>query len=118
MDQYNATAKVLRNLIQFKLIKEDDKGQARVHLDRLYVAGFEEGVASLVNHYKKEVIEYDKNNKEITRYASVTIAARKVKMDKTTIYKAIWDKRPTRNGHIWRYKEEAPDLASSHPDNL
>ena len=118
MDQDRAVAMTMRTLIQFGLLKEDDKGYVREHLSRLYIAGLEEGVLSLVDHYKKEVIEYDADNQEIRRYSSVTIAARKVKMDKTTLYKAIWDNRSTKNGHFWRYKEEAPDLASSHPDNL
>jgi hypothetical protein len=106
MDQYRAVSKVLRDLIQFGLIKEDDRGQARLHLDRLFAAGYDEGSTLMINHNKKEVVECDKNNKEITSYPSVTIAARKVKMDKTTIYKAIWDKRCTRDGHYWKYKEE------------
>jgi hypothetical protein len=106
MDQYRAVSKVLRDLIQFGLIKEDDRGQARLHLDRLYTAGYDEGRKEIhVNHTKK-VIRCDKNGEELETYNTVIDAARKIKCGASGIYSAISRKTMTKNGYRWKYKEE------------
>ena len=97
--------KVVRDLETFQLINPDDEGSVRIHLTRLAVACLEEGKRLMVNRGEKEVIEYDENNHEIETYPSGTIAARINGMDKTTLYTAIWEKRATRNGHLWKYAE-------------
>jgi hypothetical protein len=106
MDQYRAVSKVLRDLIQFGLIKEDDRGQARLHLDRLYTAGWEERNKVWVDKRSLSVIQCDKEGKLIQEYHNVIIAARKSKYSRGTIYTSLKTGNPTNRGHIWKYKEE------------
>lgn len=74
-------------------------------LQQAYAAGHEDGRKSLFMHGEKEVIEHDADMNEIQRYPSVVIAAKKKKVDKTTLYLAIREGRGTRDGHIWKYAE-------------
>jgi hypothetical protein len=104
MELERVVNKNLRDLKQFGLIKEDDEGQVRLHLNRLAVACWEEGAKSVFSHGEKEVEEYDTNGFKINDYPSVTIAAKNNGVHKTTLYMAIWKEKPTKNGHSWKYK--------------
>jgi hypothetical protein len=106
MDQYRAVAKVLKDLIQFGLIKEDDRGQVRLHLDRLYTAGWEEKNKAWADKRSISVIQCDKKGKPIQEFHNVLIAARKAKYSRVTIYTSLKTGKPTQRGHIWKYKEE------------
>ena len=102
MEQELVVNKVLRDLKRFELIKEDDEGQVRVHLTRLAVACWEEGINS---YHKKKVIQYSKYKVKIQGFNSVEEAARKTEEKDKTIYEAIRTGYTTRKGYKWKYAE-------------
>jgi hypothetical protein len=105
MDQYRAVSKCLRDLIQFKLIHEDDRGQARLHLDRLFAAGRSKKGVTLINA-GKPVCYYDKKGNKLGEFHNCTEASRELNIYISVIYRSIKYKRLTRNKHYWKYKEE------------
>jgi hypothetical protein len=106
MDQYRAVAKVLKDLIQFGLIKEDDRGQARLHLDRLFAAGYDEGNHKQYAAFKKTTILYRSDGKVLGEWESAEEAARQNHCTVKSIYSSIRRTPKTRLSNYWKYKEE------------
>jgi hypothetical protein len=105
MDQDRAVNKILRDLKQFELIKADDEGHIRLHLQRLYTAGWEEGNKRIFANFKKTIILYNKYNEPIAEYESAEEAARQTKCSVKGIYSAVYRKSVSRNGNYWKYKD-------------
>ena len=108
MEQDRAVNKVLRDLVQFKLVKKDDEEQVRQHLNRLYVAGRSKKGLPIING-GKQVVCFDRNWNKIVDYHNCEEASRELGVYISTIYRSIKYKRLTRKGHYWKYKEATPD---------
>jgi len=109
MEQGRAVNKILRDMKQFELISKDAtgevrSGEARVFLNALYVAGWEGAKHDTNNNCEKPVIQFDRTGKRITKYPSVTIAAKELKCTRDGLYKAIRKGTPTKKGYIWIYE--------------
>ena len=105
MEQEVAINRILRDLKMKELISDDASGEIKLYLNALWVAGFESGAKSTFSHGEKTVIEYNSKHNEINSFPSVIIAAKRKRVDKTTLYKAIHENRATKDGHFWKYKE-------------
>jgi hypothetical protein len=106
MEQGRAVNKVVMDLLQFKLIQIGSERFVRLHLQRLYVAGYEEGRKEIHVHHAKKVVRCDKDGKELETYNTVVEAARKINYGTAGIYFAIYRKTVTKNGYRWKYKED------------
>ena len=105
MDCERAVNKVLRDLKQFELIKEDDEGQVRIHLTRLAVACLEEGLIESSNYKRKIVIQENSEHVQIgEEYLGIDNAAKELKIDRTVIERSIRFNRITKKGYYWKYK--------------
>lgn len=58
------------------------------------------------NSLSKQVIQYDKNMREIANYGSAWEASRKTGYSQTSISDCCRKKQKNAHGYIWRYKEE------------
>ena len=104
--------KILRDLKQFNLIKEDDSGIIKRHLEFLYGAAWNEGRKKTIYYSNKEVYQCDKEGHILATYKSATDAAKQLKCTRETIYLAISEKRLTRKGHYWKHKEAISEQQS------
>jgi len=107
MNLDQAIAKVLRDLKQFELIKEDDEGLVRLHLQRLAVACWEEGKHGVkqYNNRQRAVEQFNMNGERLNEFISIAEAVRKTGEGKNVIGLSIKFGRLTKKRHIWKYKE-------------
>lgn len=78
-------------------MKKSHIGQIPVNLDELKQLGYERSPA---------VDQYDKNGKFIKQWQHLIDAAKELKIDSSSIIKAIKGKRVRVGGFVWRYKDE------------
>jgi hypothetical protein len=97
--------KILRDLKAFELIKDDDCGHIRKHLELLYGAAWWEGRRSLGGHkrVKLELYIYDIFKDS---FDSEKEAVRISKDSEMTIKRSLRSGRATKKGHIWKYKDK------------
>jgi hypothetical protein len=108
MDQDETVNKVLRDIKStFKLTK-GAIGVLRIHLSYIYAAGFDAGINFEKEKHlpNKEVYQCNRDGHIIKSFPSATKAAKQLHIDRTTIYLAIAEKRLTRKGYYWKYKED------------
>jgi hypothetical protein len=102
MEIERAVNKVLLDLKQFELINPDDEGSVRIHLTRLAVSCWEEGIRSR----EKILVQYTKYGIKIKEFQGIDDAVLKTEEAKRTIYQSIKDEKATRRGFIWKWKED------------
>jgi len=109
MNQDKVINKTLRDLKDFELIHPVDSGDIRPFFERVYVAGWEKGWEESMNSFGKnrerKVVRYNKQGNLIDEYDSILKAAKEVKYTDRKIYRALKSGKPTREGHVWKYKE-------------
>jgi hypothetical protein len=105
MEKDKVINKILRDLKQFELIKEEDSGRIRLHLELLYGAAWWEGRRSLGSHsaVKLELYIYDVLKDS---FDSEKEAVQITKDSGSTIKRSLKSGVATKKGHIWKYKKE------------
>lgn len=96
--------RILRDLKAFELIKEDDSGFIREHLEFLYGAAWDNG-RKTIGHGSRAIELCDKNEKVINSFYSIEDAALRTKRTPDGVFKALTRKSITKNGYHWRYKD-------------
>ena len=104
MDEDVIINKVLHDLKLFELIKEDDSGFIREHLEFLYGAAWDNGRKTL-GHGSRAIELCDKNEKIVNTFYSIEEAALKTQMTPDGVSKAIVRKSINKKGYHWRYKD-------------
>lgn len=108
MEIDRAVNKTLRDLVQFKLVEKNNEGYVRSHLKTLAIAIWDERGRAFSNNKRRVIVQYDKEGKLLNEFISTKDAARKIDSDDVTIWRALKSGKPTRRGHVWKYKEDIP----------
>ena len=106
MEQERAVNKALMSMQMKGIVFKDAIGEARIFLEQVYTAGWDEGHHKTIYYADKEVYQCDKDNHILGVYKSATDAAKQLNCHRDTIYLAIAEKRMTRKGIYWKHREE------------
>ena len=106
MDREVCINKVLRDMKMFDIIHEDKEGEARIFLNALSVAVYEQRTKELLAHNKKRVIQYNKKDQEIARFSTIAEASRANKCSRDVIDDSVTGRiKVSRKGYYWKYAE-------------
>lgn len=90
----------------FDIICEDKIGEARIFLNALTVAVYEQRTKELVAHNKKRVIQYNREDQEIARLSTIEEASRANKCSRDVIDDSVTGRvKISRRGYYFRYAE-------------
>lgn len=104
MTQHEIISKILRDMKACGLIDPDYAGEARVYLNAVYVASWEQCRKDLLAHNKKKVAQYNLEGELLNTFDSIDEAERLTGHKRDVIYESIRFERPTRKGqHVWQY---------------
>ena len=106
MDQGRTVNKVLRDMKAFEIIPEDKAGEARIFLNQIWVAAWEQRTKELSAHHNKKVIQYNRRDQEIARFNTIAEAARANKCSRDVVDDSVTGRiRISRKGYYFRYAE-------------
>jgi hypothetical protein len=105
MDREVIINKILRDLKSFDLIKEDDSGHIKKHLEFLYGAAWWEGRRSGIGGHRKRQVELYVYDIFKDSFNSEREASNITKESESTIKRALRSGEATSKGHVWKYVE-------------
>ena len=101
--------RVLRDMKLFGIIYEEDFDDAEFFMNAIYVAAQEHKTKELLAHNKRKVLQYNRENRLIGTFESITEAAAENKCNRDVIDDSISGRAHfTRRGHYFRYADEEP----------
>jgi hypothetical protein len=103
MERHEAVNKVLRDMKASDLINPDYAGEARIYLNALWVAGWENGYEQINQHGNKIIGQYNREGKLINTFKSQIEAAKKTGFTAKGIYNCMKRETPMKQGWTWRY---------------
>ena len=75
-------------------------------LEQAYTAGWESRNKQLADQRSIPIQQLTREGKLMMEYHNIQIASRKARYSRGTIYTSLKTGKPTRRGHIWKYKED------------
>jgi len=109
-----AAGKIILDMLDLGIIKEDDQETVYRFLIFAYGAGFDEGRSQ--NRKRKPVMQCDHTTgKPIKLFDSITEASKRTKIPYSTITEALSPRKRTGGGYIWKFinKEDYGKSANS-----
>ena len=107
MDQGRTVNKVLRDMKAFEIIPEDKAGEARIFLNQIWVAAWEQRTKELSAHHNKKVIQYNRRDQEIARFNTIAEAARANKCSRDVVDDSVTGRiKISRKGYYFRYADD------------
>ena len=91
--------KLLLNIMEFNV-------SVQTALEQAYAAGWENRNRQLADQRSIPLQQLTREGKLMMEYHNVQIASRKARYSRGTIYTSLKTGKPTRRGHIWKYKED------------
>ncbi len=101
MDQKKAVGKILLELINDGIIDKKNREPARMRLQWVYAAGFDEGTVQ--RGKRKPVLQMSTDGTRIRIHPSIKIAANRLHLDVATIGRALNGRLKTAGGFKWKY---------------
>ena len=106
MDQETVINKALRDMKIFGFVAEEESEKARMILNAVYVAAWEEKGRLHGDRRSREVIQMTAGGKEMQSFHNTIHAAKALKCSRVPIRRSLLTGEPTSRGHIWKYKED------------
>ena len=103
MTQHEIVSHILRDMKMQGLIDPEYVGEARIFLDAVFVAGWEQGRLIADYHSNKKIGQYSREGKLMSIFRSQKEAARKTGFTAQGINYAMRRDKPTKQGWIWKY---------------
>ena len=89
------------------IIDEQKAAEARVFLNQIWVAAWEQRTKELSAHHNKKVIQYNRRDQEIARFNTIAEAARANKCSRDVVDDSVTGRiKISRKGYYFRYAED------------